>query len=115
MAVVRKRRWATVKIVTLALLSVLSISAALRQQGVQAQPRITPERRTQLHPTSTARSGRPLYQRRDNWYEFLLKQFNPDDLDYGTWLEQRRQAFLDASKIGRASCRERVCVSVLEE
>jgi hypothetical protein len=39
----------------------------------------------------------PLYQRRDTWYEFLLKQFNPDDFDYGAWMEQRRQAFLDAS------------------
>jgi hypothetical protein len=39
----------------------------------------------------------PLYHRRDTWYEFLLKQFNPDDVDYGTWMEQRRQAFLDSS------------------
>jgi hypothetical protein len=38
----------------------------------------------------------PLYQRRDTWYEFLLKQFNPDDIDYGTWMEQRRQVFLDS-------------------
>jgi len=39
---------------------------------------------------------RPVYQQRDTWYEFLLKQFNPDNLDYGTWMEQRRQAFLEA-------------------
>ena len=39
----------------------------------------------------------PRYQHRDTWYEFLLKQFNPYDFDYGAWLEQRRQAFLDAS------------------
>jgi len=36
-----------------------------------------------------------LYQ--DTWYEFLLRQFNPTDFNYGTWLEQRRQAFLDAT------------------
>ena len=38
-----------------------------------------------------------MYQSRDTWYEFLLQQFNPDDLDYGSWMQQRRQAFLDAS------------------
>jgi hypothetical protein len=37
------------------------------------------------------------HQRRDTWYEFLLKQFNPYDFDYGAWMEQRRQAFLDSS------------------
>jgi hypothetical protein len=97
MAVVRERGWATLKIVTLALSSVLSISAALGQQAAQAQPKVTPDPRTQLYPPSTAQSGRPLYRRRDTWYEFLLEQFNPDDLDYGAWMEQRRQVFLDAS------------------
>ncbi len=36
-----------------------------------------------------------LYQ--DTWYEFLLRQFNPTDFNYGPWLEQRRQVFLDAT------------------
>ena len=35
------------------------------------------------------------YQRRDTWYEFLLKQFNPNNLDYGASMEERRQAFLN--------------------
>jgi len=43
-----------------------------------------------------AQRARTVYPRRDTWYEFLLKQFNPDNLDYGAWLEQRRHAFLDA-------------------
>ncbi len=34
---------------------------------------------------------------RDTWYEFLLKQFNPRNFDYGAWLEKRREAFLDAT------------------
>lgn len=29
------------------------------------------------------------------WYDALLRQFNPDNLDWGHWLEQRRQAFLE--------------------
>ena len=82
----------TLQIAILALSSVLSISTAFGQQHPQAQPRPT-----QLHSSSASQFSTPLYQRRDTWYEFLLKQFNPDDLDYGAWMEQRRQAFLDAS------------------
>ncbi len=29
------------------------------------------------------------------WYDALLRQFNPDNLDWGHWLEQRREAFLE--------------------
>jgi hypothetical protein len=28
----------------------------------------------------------------ETWYEFLLKQCNPSNFDYGRWLEQRRRA-----------------------
>ena len=38
-----------------------------------------------------------MYQRGDTWYDFLLKQFNPNDIDYGAWIEERRQVFLDES------------------
>lgn len=34
---------------------------------------------------------------RDTWYEFLLKQFNPRNFDYGAWLEKRREALLEAT------------------
>ena len=34
---------------------------------------------------------------RGTWYEFVLKQFNPHDTDYGAWLEKRREAFLEAT------------------
>lgn len=34
---------------------------------------------------------------RETWYEFMLKQFNPRNLDYGAWLEKRRKAFLKAT------------------
>lgn len=33
----------------------------------------------------------------DTWYEFLLKNFNPRNFDYGPWLEKRREAFLEAT------------------
>ena len=30
------------------------------------------------------------YQHQDTCYEFMLKQFNPDNVDYGRWVEQQR-------------------------
>ena len=35
------------------------------------------------------------YQRQDTWYGFILKQFNPDNVDYGNWLEQRRRNLIE--------------------
>jgi hypothetical protein len=84
-------------IVTVAILSVLSTCPASGQNNAPAGSATTPERTAQLRRSSPSPAAAPLYERRDTWYEFLLKQFNPDDVDYGTWMEQRREAFLDAS------------------
>jgi hypothetical protein len=35
------------------------------------------------------------YQHQDTWYEFMLKQFNPDDVDYGRWVEQERRKLFE--------------------
>jgi len=59
-----------------------------RQLPAQQKPRVHREVQPQAHT-------RP-YPGRDTWYEFLLKQFNPVNLDYGASIEQRRQAFLEA-------------------
>jgi hypothetical protein len=32
---------------------------------------------------------------RDTFWDFWSRQFNPRNIDYGTWLEQRRRAFLE--------------------
>jgi hypothetical protein len=77
------------------LLITIVVTTLQGQQGNQSQP--TPVDRRQLYSPSAPRAASPLYQRRDTWYEFLLKQFNPDDIDYGSWLEKRRQMFLEAS------------------
>jgi len=37
------------------------------------------------------------YRSRETWYEFLARQFNPTNFNYGAWLEERRQTFLAAS------------------
>jgi hypothetical protein len=46
---------------------------------------------------TSSQAPKLLYRHSETWYELLLKQFNPDDLDYGSWLEQRRRVFLNAS------------------
>ena len=43
-------------------------------------------------PRQTAQSP---HQRQDTWYEFMLRQFNPNDIDYGSWIEQRRRRLID--------------------
>ncbi len=53
-----------------------------------------------VHPgtANTPReTPRPLYQNRETWYEFALKQFNREDVDYGSRLEQRRRAFIEST------------------
>lgn len=44
-----------------------------------------------------AQTERQPYSNGETWYEFLLKQFNPRNTDYGARLEKRRQAFLEAT------------------
>jgi hypothetical protein len=77
------------------LLITIAVTTPQGQQGKQSQP--TPVDSRQLYSSSARRAASPFYQRRDTWYEFLLEQFNPDDIDYGSWLEKRRQMFLEAS------------------
>ena len=49
--------------------------------------------------STAARAQQPKrpYFYRETWYEALLKKCNPTNFDYGSWFEQRRQAFLDAT------------------
>jgi len=48
-------------------------------------------------PIQVASPARQIYRHSETWYELLLKQFNPDNRDYGRSIEQRRRSFLDAS------------------
>jgi hypothetical protein len=83
-------------IVTVACLGLIS-SSGFAQQPTQMNPQTNHARAARRHASPAPGAGAPLYQRRDSWYEFLLKQFNPDNVDYGAWLQQRRQALLEAS------------------
>ena len=75
----------------------MTAGPAVAQQRTQTPVAQHGQRQTQPQGQHQTPSARPVYQRGDTWYEFLLKQFNSTNFDYGAWLEQRRQVFLDAS------------------
>jgi len=73
---------------TLAVLVVCaSLGGEVRQQ-VQ-QPSV-PIRAQNGEPVAHPR----LYQQ--TWYDYLVRQFNPKGVDWGRWLDERRQAFLES-------------------
>ena len=45
---------------------------------------------------AAARPAHTPYQHEETCYEFVLKQFNPQDVDYGGWIERERQVFIEA-------------------
>jgi len=53
--------------------------------------------RSQYSPMAAAQAQGRTQVPPDTWYDFLLKQFNPNDVDYGRWMEERRRAFLEAT------------------
>ena len=63
----------------------------------QSRPSRTEVPRSQYSPMAAAQAQGRAPQPPDTWYDFLLKQFNPNNLDYGRWMEERRRAFLEAT------------------
>jgi hypothetical protein len=35
------------------------------------------------------------YRRQDTWYEFMLKQFNPNNVDYSQWIDEKRHNLIE--------------------
>ncbi len=81
-------------ITQLAVVIVLFVTVALARAQTQPQ---APLPRSRYSPTAAAQERGQAQRQPDTWYDFLLRQFNPNNLDYGTWMEQRRRAFLQAS------------------
>jgi hypothetical protein len=46
---------------------------------------------------SASPAPRRLYEHNLNFYEFVLRQLNPNDKDWGAWYELRREALVDSS------------------
>jgi hypothetical protein len=84
------------KIAKVAALCFILLGSAAGQQPPQPQRSQPWQQQAQSPLPHQSPPSKPLYQRRDTWYEFLLKQFNPGNLDYGKWIEQRRHAFIEA-------------------
>ena len=87
----------TLAVVILALAGLMSFVPVTAQQRPQSQAVPHGQRQAQPRGQRQAVPAHPMYQRQDTWYEFLLKQFNPSNFNYGAWIEKRRQVFLDAS------------------
>ena len=77
----------------------LAASGSVPAQQPRQSRAVPPQKQQQskTYPQFRAQSSGRMYQRGDTWYEFLLKQFNPSNFDYGAWMEERRQVFLDES------------------
>src|SRR5271165_676544 len=65
-------------------------SAASIPKAAESQTR--PSHSQQAVP----QSAHVQYQYQETWYQFVLRQFNPNDVDYGRWIERARRAFVDA-------------------
>src|SRR5208283_6091175 len=85
-------------------LSIIVLSALL---AVVAFGQVEPRSRTGHHtaapaaPLSARDSASPaprrLYEHNLNFYEFVLRQLNPNGKDWGGWYEERRSALVDAA------------------
>jgi hypothetical protein len=85
-------------------LSIIVLGALL---AVVAFGQVEPRSRTGHHaaapaaPLSTRDSASPaprrLYEHNLNFYEFVFRQLNPNDKDWGGWYEERRSALVDAA------------------
>lgn len=79
----------------LAIIAWLSLSVC--SSFAQSRPSGSSVPRSRYSPMAAAQVRGHTQQPPDTWYEFLLKQFNPSDIDYGEWMEERRRVLLAAS------------------
>ncbi len=85
----------TARCILLARIALLAL--AVSSGFGQSQPSGEAVPRSQYSPMAAAQAQGRAHRPPDTWYDFLLKQFNPDDVDYGKWMEERRRAFLEAT------------------
>jgi hypothetical protein len=87
----------TIVTVTLAVVGLMTAGSTFALQRSKSPVPVHGQLQAQSQTQRQALAVRPMYPRGDTWYEFLLRQFNPTNFDYGAWMEERRQVFLDAS------------------
>jgi hypothetical protein len=72
----------------------LTTALALAVAPAKSQTRQPP--RAQYSPLA-AEQGQHSHQQPQTWYELALSRLNPDNVNYGAAMEERRRAFLQAS------------------
>jgi len=81
------------KATAMSLFVVISLTLAITPANSQTR---RPPPRSQYSPLA-AQQGENPRQQRQTWYEFALSRLNPNNVDYGAWMEERRRAFLEAT------------------
>jgi hypothetical protein len=82
-----------VKLTASALLIGLTIGTT---SGLHATTQPQTSQRSSSRAQTAHQSAHAPYQRQETWYEFMLKQFNRNDVDYGLWIKRQRRAFIEA-------------------
>jgi hypothetical protein len=81
------------KATAISLFVVISLTLTITPADSQTR---RPPPRSQYSPLAAEQGENPRLQRQ-TWYEFALSRLNPNNVDYGAWMEDRRQAFLQAT------------------
>jgi hypothetical protein len=87
----------TLAIVTLGLVALMTTLGTSSQREQHPRETTHTNEEDRANPSRRALAPGSIYLRRDTWYEFALEQFNPNNVDYGARIEERRQVFLDES------------------
>lgn len=74
--------------------TLLILGAPVWGQGERTALGTTEQSKAQ-HSTHQRPSSR-LYVGKEDFFHFATKQMNPSDTDWGTWIERRRETFMDA-------------------
>lgn len=76
-------------------LMVCALLVGLATEAASASPLTEQSSQVKSRTQAAAAYDQSPYQRQDTWYEFILKQFNPDNVDYGKWLEDERRKLIE--------------------
>ena len=76
-------------------LTLLILGALLWGQDERTSPGTTEHSKAQ-HSTHQRQSSPRPYVGKEDFFHFATKQVNPNDTDWGAWIEGRRQAFMEA-------------------
>src|SRR5271157_5790075 len=86
----------TIVTVTLAVVGLMTAGSTFALQRSKSPVPVHGQLQAQSQAQRQALAVRPMYQRGDTWYEFLLRQFNPTNFDYGAWIDNRRTLWITA-------------------